>query len=129
MEKNSIWIFFKKIKKNYLLYGGILIGFIVWMLFFTGKEDLAASPKRITRSPDRHGSQSRWPRWATRYNASTWALDPEGTTLNPPEKYPATETKNEENSQIARCYARDKTRHGQTPSPEGGSSFWGRFHI
>ncbi|MDA7820562.1 septum formation initiator family protein [Flavobacteriaceae bacterium] len=33
MEKNSIWIFFKKIKKNYLLYGGILIGFIVWMLF------------------------------------------------------------------------------------------------
>ena len=33
MEKNSVWIFFKKIKKNYLLYGGILIGFIVWMLF------------------------------------------------------------------------------------------------
>jgi hypothetical protein len=29
----------------------------------------------------------------------------------------------------ARCYARDKIRHDQTPNPEGGSSFWGRFHT
>jgi hypothetical protein len=36
---------------------------------------------------------------------------------------------NEDSPTTARCYAQDKTRHDQTLSPEGGSSFWGRFHT
>ena len=32
-EKRSLWDSFKSIKKSYLLYIGILIGFIIWMLF------------------------------------------------------------------------------------------------
>jgi hypothetical protein len=41
----------------------------------------------------------------------------------------AVEATKERLANTARCYARDKTRHDQTPSPEGGSSFWGRFHT
>ena len=51
----------------------------------TGVARAATVWQQQQRSPDRHGSQSRWPRRATRYNASTGALDPEGTTLNPPD--------------------------------------------
>ena len=33
MQKYSFWNLFKVMKKPYLLYGTIVIGFIVWMIF------------------------------------------------------------------------------------------------
>ena len=33
MKERSNWNKLKSIKRNYLLYGGILMGFLIWMLF------------------------------------------------------------------------------------------------
>lgn len=33
MDKHSVWESIKKVKKAYILYSGILIGFTIWMLF------------------------------------------------------------------------------------------------